>query len=110
MFIIFNKQKIYSYLISVSTVVVLFVIAFTVTTNESLITSSQVNEINDKISITVENNWNEENIENILQMLESTNKKANFYITQKLADKFQESIIKIKQYGHEITINLENSE
>lgn len=31
MFIVFNKQKIYSYLIALSTVVILFVIAFAVT-------------------------------------------------------------------------------
>lgn len=31
MFIVFNKQKIYSYLIALGTVVILFVIAFSVT-------------------------------------------------------------------------------
>lgn len=47
MFIVFNKQKIYSYLVALSTVVVLFAIAFAVTNeNEMLQTSSNVEQNN----------------------------------------------------------------
>ena len=44
MFLVFNKQKIYTYLVSIITVVLLFCIASTITTNgeESLSTSSNI--------------------------------------------------------------------
>ena len=45
MFIVFNKRKIYSYLVSFSTVVILFAIAFTVTTDSSIITSATAREL-----------------------------------------------------------------
>ncbi len=48
MFIVFNKQKIYSYLIALSTVVILFIIAFAVTNqgNSMLQTSTNTVETN----------------------------------------------------------------
>lgn len=48
MFIVFNKQKIYSYLVAVSTVVILFVIAFAVTNSpkDVLQTSTNLQEEN----------------------------------------------------------------
>ena len=51
MFIVFNKQKIYSYLVALSTVVILFVIAFAVTnsSNDVLQTSTNSQEENNVI-------------------------------------------------------------
>ena len=51
MFIVFNKQKIYSYLVALSTVVILFVIAFAVTNspNNVLQTSTNLQEGNNII-------------------------------------------------------------
>ncbi len=43
MFIVFNKQKIYSYLIALSTVVILFVITFAVTNNQNNIVQTSTN-------------------------------------------------------------------
>ncbi len=43
MFIVFNKQKIYSYLVALSTVVILFVIAFAVTNSPSNVIETSVN-------------------------------------------------------------------
>lgn len=47
MFIVFNKQKIYSYLVALSTVVVLFVIAFIATSspNQTLQTSTNTEQV-----------------------------------------------------------------
>lgn len=47
MFIVFNKQKIYSYLVALSTVVVLFVIAFIATSspNQALQTSTNTEQV-----------------------------------------------------------------
>lgn len=46
MFFVFNKSKIYSYLVSVGTVAILFVMAFYITNNrkETIQTSSNLNE------------------------------------------------------------------
>ncbi len=51
MFIVFNKQKIYSYLVALSTVVILFVIAFAVTNSpkDVLQTSTNVQDENNVI-------------------------------------------------------------
>ncbi len=43
MFIVFNKQKIYSYLIALSTVVILFVITFAVTNNPNDVVQTSTN-------------------------------------------------------------------
>jgi len=40
---VFNKQKIYSYLVALSTVVVLFVIAFAVTNEKNNVLQTSVN-------------------------------------------------------------------
>lgn len=54
MFIVFNKQKIYSYLVALSTVVILFAIAFAVTSQQKdmLQTSTNVQEQNNIINST----------------------------------------------------------
>ncbi|MCI9246946.1 MAG: hypothetical protein HFJ30_07530 [Clostridia bacterium] len=51
MFIVFNKQKIYSYLVALSTVVILFVIAFAVTNSpkDVLQTSTNSQEKNNTV-------------------------------------------------------------
>lgn len=43
MFIVFNKQKIYSYLVALSTVVILFVIAFAVTNSSKDVLQTSTN-------------------------------------------------------------------
>ncbi|MCI9038367.1 MAG: hypothetical protein HFJ29_00560 [Clostridia bacterium] len=57
MFIVFNKQKIYSYLVALSTVVILFVIAFAVTNspNNVLQTSTNLQEGNNIITNQINN-------------------------------------------------------
>lgn len=40
MFIVFNKQKIYSYMVSIITVIILFAIAFSIINRETVVTSS----------------------------------------------------------------------
>lgn len=45
MFIVFNKAKINSYLISLGTVIVLFVMAFIITNNDTIETSASTKEL-----------------------------------------------------------------
>lgn len=65
MFIVFNKQKIYSYLVALSTVVVLFFIAFAVTNEPNSTTQTSTNlqeEITqNNVTVTKPNNQNIDN-------------------------------------------------
>ena len=86
MFIVFNKRKIYSYLVSFSTVIILFAIAFTVTTDSSIITSATARELpicnvdtkENKISLTMICAWNADDIDSILETLQKNNTKITF--------------------------------
>ena len=46
MFIVFSKQKIYSYLVALGTVAVLFVVGFTVTGSDTVQTSGNIEKNN----------------------------------------------------------------
>lgn len=67
MFIVFNRQKILSYLVAFSTIVILFGIAFSVTNGNAVITSSTVRELpiynvktdQKKISLTINCAWSQ---------------------------------------------------
>ena len=110
MFIVFNKRKICSYLVSFSTVIFLFVIAFAVTSEQSIITSSTVRELpvysvntnNNKIALTMNCAWNADDIDNILQTLKDNNIKITFFMVGDWVDKFPEAVKKIADAGHEI--------
>ena len=73
MFVVFNKEKIYSYLVSLGTVVILFVMAITITNrNEKLIETMSNSIISNK---TEQNEYineqeSKENNTNITKMLQ----------------------------------------
>lgn len=73
MFVIFNKEKIYSYLVSVGTVVILFVMAIAITNRNEKIIETMANGI---ISNKIEQNEyineeeSKENNTNITKMLQ----------------------------------------
>lgn len=80
MFVVFNKEKIYSYLISLGTVMILFVMAIVITNrNERLIQTStnliisnnieknEYNINNNLINESVNSNKNDKNITKMLQ-------------------------------------------
>ena len=62
MFIVFNKQKIYSYLVALSTVVVLFVIAFVITNEPSDALQTSINA--EQSNNIIQNNKVETNLNN----------------------------------------------
>ena len=88
MFIVFHKQKIYTYCISIITVVLLFCIAGTFTNKKETITSSATNEKylpiykvqteENKVALTMNCAWNEDDIDKILEVLEQNNVKITF--------------------------------
>ncbi len=112
MFIVFNKEKIYSYLVAFSTVVVLFVIAFAVTQNGSNIiaTSSQARELpiysveteENKIALTMNCAWNADDIDSILKTLQENETKITFFVVGDWAEKYPEALKKMSDAGHEI--------
>ena len=112
MFIVFNKQKIYSYLVSLTTVVVLFVIAFTITSGNlsTITTSSNARELpiycvetsDKKVALTMNCAWNADDIDSILKTLEENQTKITFFVVGDWVDKFPDAVKKIYNAGHEI--------
>ncbi len=112
MFIVFNKQKIYSYLVAFSTVVALFIIAFAVTNNgeNAIITSAAIKELpiynvqttENKVALTMNCAWNADDIDKILDILEKNQVKITFFVVGDWVDKYPEALKKIAEAGHEI--------
>ncbi len=115
MFLVFNKQKIYTYLVSIITVVLLFCIASTITTNgeESLSTSSNISSEKllpiynvktkeKKVALTMNCAWNADDIDSILKTLQENEVKITFFMVGDWIEKFPEAVKKINISGHEI--------
>ena len=112
MFLVFNKQKIYTYLVSIITVVLLFCIAGTLTgnkesiatasTNERLLPIYKVNTEEKKVALTMNCAWNADDIDKILEILEQNNVKITFFMVGDWIEKYPEAVKKIYEAGHEI--------
>lgn len=113
MFFIFNKQKIYSYLVAASTVIILFILSFYFTNidTEAIETASETSKLvpiynvdteQKRISITINCAWNANDIDKILETLEKCNVKATFFMVGDWIDKYPEYVKKIAEKGHEI--------
>ncbi len=68
MFMVFNKEKIFSYLVSLSTVVLLFVISFAVTKENDEIIKTSANAVVSNITNETKNT----NIGNDINIIESS--------------------------------------
>ena len=112
MFYVFNKQKIYTYLVSVITVVILFCIAGTLgEKNETIPTASVNNKLlpiynvqtdTNNVALTMNCAWNADDIDQILEVLKQNNAKITFFLVGDWIDKFPEAEKKIYEDGHEI--------
>lgn len=112
MFLVFNKQKIYSYLVALSTVVALFVIAATFgnKSGELIQTMSQsklvpiynVQTNEQKVAFTMNCAWNADDIDSILATLEKHKVHITFFMVGDWVDKYPEEVKKIADSGHEI--------
>ncbi len=115
MFFVFNKQKIYTYLVSIITVVLLFCVAGslnnasngenTVQTTSSLqkllpIYSVQTQE--KKVAFTMNCAWNADDIDSILKILQDNDVKITFFMVGDWIEKNSEAVKKIHEAGHEI--------
>ena len=112
MFYVFNKQKIYTYLVSIITVVILFCIAGTLRNKNEAIQTSSVNDKllpiynvqteEKKVAFTMNCAWNADDIDQILEVLKQNDTKITFFMVGNWIDKFPEAVKKIYEAGHEI--------
>ena len=111
MFLVFNKQKIVTYFVSVLAVLVLFFVAGnikeekvveTVSGSEKLLPIYNVKTEEKKVAFTMNCAWNADDIDSILETLEKEDVKITFFMVGEWIDKYQESVEKIYKAGHEI--------
>ena len=110
MFIVFDKNKINSYIISVGTVVILFVMAFMMTSNETIQTAASTKELpiynvqteEKKVAFTMNCAWEADDIDSILETLSKHNIHITFFMVGDFIDKYPEAVKKISDSGHEI--------
>lgn len=110
MFIVFNKQKINSYLISFGTVIILFVMAFVITQNDAIETSASTKELpiynvatqDKKVAFTMNCAWGADDIDSILDTLSKYKVNITFFMVGDFVKKYPEAVKKISDKGHEI--------
>ena len=111
MFLVFNKEKITSYVVAFSTVAILFTLSVFANNNKTLEVSAQTNEKlpiynvqtnENKIALTMNCAWNADDIDSILETLKKCDVKITFFIVGDWADKYPEAVKKIYENGHEI--------
>ena len=112
MFIVFNKEKIYSYIITLSTITILLGISTVISNNslETILTSSSnrlipiynVETEEKQIALTMNCAWNADDIDKILETLKNNEVKITFFMVGDWIDKFPDATKKINVAGHEI--------
>lgn len=112
MFLVFNKQKIYAYLVSIITVILLFYMANSMMTNKDTVETSaasgkllpiyNVQTQEKKVALTMNCAWNADDIDIILKTLEENNTKITFFMVGDWIEKFPDAVKKISDAGHEI--------
>lgn len=113
MFLVFNKDKIYAYGISIVTVILLFCVASVMlTSNKTTVMTSagtgkllpiyKVDTKEKKVSLTLNCAWNDSDIDSIIQTLKENNCKVTFFMVGDWVKKYPEAAKKVKEAGHEI--------
>jgi len=113
MFFVFSKEKIYTYLVSMATVILLFCAVSNMNTNSSktvetsatdgkLLPIYQVETKQNKVALTMNCAWNADDIDQILKILEDNQVKITFFMVGDWIDKYPEYVKKINEAGHEI--------
>ena len=109
MFLIFNKDKIQTYIVSILTVAVLIVVANignvkTIQTSATtkLLPIYNVQTEENKIAFTMNCAWNADDIDSILETLKNNGVHITFFMVGNWVDKYPEAVKKIYEAGHEI--------
>ena len=110
MFIVFNKEKIFSYAVAVSTIIVLFFMASTIINNKDKIIATSASskqlpiysvETNEKqVALTMNCAWNADDIDSILDTLSKNKVHITFFMVGDWVDKYPEYVKKIYDGGH----------
>ena len=109
MFLVFNKEKIETYLVSILTVAILIGVA-SIDSQKVIPTSAQerclpiynVQTEEKKIAFTMNCAWNADDIDQILEILKNNDTKITFFIVGEWAEKYPEAVKKIHEAGHDI--------
>lgn len=111
MFFVFSKDKIISYIVSLGTVMILLGIAFYIRSDTNILEVNastknlpiySVETEENKVSLTMNCAWSDEDIDKILEVLDKTNTKITFFMVGDWVDKYPEAVKKINEAGHEI--------
>lgn len=113
MLFVFNKQKIYSYIIALSTVIILFGGAtfFYPTNLDTVQTASSTNKLlpiysvetqEKNIALTMNCAWSADDIDTILDTLSKYKIHITFFVVGEWVDKYPNAVKKISDAGHEI--------
>jgi len=109
MFLIFNKEKIQTYTVSILTVAVLIALAnikdisaVPTFASEKYLPIYNVQTEENKVAFTMNCAWNADDIDSILETLKNNDVHITFFIVGDWADKYPEAVKKIHEAGHEI--------
>lgn len=109
MFLVFNKEKIQTYAVSILTVAVLIAVANIGKINAIPTSATQkylpiynVQTEENKIAFTMNCAWNADDIDSILETLKNNNVHITFFMVGDWVDKYPEAVKKIYEAGHEI--------
>ena len=109
MFLIFNKEKIQTYTVSILTVAVLIALAnikdisaVPTFASEKYLPIYNVQTEENKVAFTMNCAWNADDIDSILETLKNNDVHITFFIVGDGADKYPEAVKKIHEAGHEI--------
>ena len=109
MFLVFSKEKIQTYLISILTVAMLIGIAnmdsiktIQTSSTEKYLPIYNVQTEEKKIAFTMNCAWNADDIDSILETLKNNDVKITFFMVGNWVDKYPEAVKKIYEAGHEI--------
>lgn len=112
MLIIFNKRKIYSYIVASSMVLILFALTFTVIGDNvsTVLTASSARELpiysvetsKKQVALTMNCAWSADDIDSILNTLQKNNVNITFFAVGDWVDKNPDAVKKISLAGNEI--------
>lgn len=109
MFLVFNKEKIDTYLVAILTVAVLIGIAsidkakvIPTSAVEKNLPIYNVQTEEKKLAFTMNCAWNADDIDQILEVLKNNDVKITFFMVGEWIDKYPDEVKKIYEAGHEI--------
>lgn len=109
MFLVFNKEKIQTYAVSILTVAILIAVAnignisaIPTMSIQKYLPIYNVKTDENKIAFTMNCAWNADDIDIILETLKNNNVHITFFMVGDWVDKYPEAVKKIYEAGHEI--------